>query len=105
DERVFGFLLSSLDADGTVKTDRDKVRLASHEVRLSPEQQRIIDLLEGEFSRAEAAPPSAEEALGRAGVAGDEEHELFQVLVQSGRLVRVKDSLFFHAQALEAIQA
>src|SRR5439155_558846 len=31
--------------------------------------------------------------------------ELFQVLVQSGKLVRVKDSLFFHAQALEAIQA
>jgi selenocysteine-specific elongation factor len=104
DERVFGFLLSSLDVEGTVKTDRDKVRLASHEVRLSPEQQRIVDLLEGEFSRAEAAPPSAEEALGRAGVAGDEEHELFQVLVQSGKLVRVKESLFFHARALDSIQ-
>ena len=104
DERVFGFLLASLDAEGAVKTDRDKVRLAAHEVRLSPEQQRIVDLLEREFNRAEAAPPSAEEALGRAGVTGDEEHELFQVLVQSGKLVRVKDSLFFHAQALDAIQ-
>jgi selenocysteine-specific elongation factor len=28
----------------------------------------------------------------------------FQVLVQSGKLVRVKESLFFHAQALESIQ-
>ena len=82
----------------------DLVRLASHEVRLSPEQQRIVDLLEGEFSRAEAAPPSAEEALGRAGVAGDEEHELFQLLVESRKLVRVKESLFFHAAALDAIQ-
>jgi selenocysteine-specific elongation factor len=26
------------------------------------------------------------------------------VLVQSGKLVRVKDSLFFHARALDAIQ-
>ncbi len=104
DERVFGFLLSSLDAEGIVKIDRDKVRLASHAVRLSPEQQRIVDVLESEFSRAEAAPPSAEEALGRAGVKGDDEHELFQLLVQSGKLVRVKDSLFFHARALDAIQ-
>jgi len=104
DERVFGFLLSSLDAEGVVKIDRDKVRLASHAVRLSPEQQRIVDVLESEFSRAEAAPPSAEEALGRAGVKGDDEHELFQLLVQSGKLVRVKDSLFFHARALDAIQ-
>jgi selenocysteine-specific elongation factor len=105
DERVFAFLLSSLGAEGVVATERDKARLASHVVRLSPEQQRVVDTLESEFSRAEAAPPSAEEALGRAGVAGDEEHELFQVLVQSGKLVRVKDSLFFHARALDAIQA
>jgi selenocysteine-specific elongation factor len=104
DERVFAFLLSSLVAAGVVKTERDKVWLASHEVRLSPEQQRVIDTLEGEFSRAEATPPSPEEALGRAGVKGDEEHELFQVLVQSGKLVRVKESLFFHAQALDSIQ-
>jgi selenocysteine-specific elongation factor len=104
DERVFTFLLSSLAAEGVVKTERDKVWLASHEVRLTPEQQRVIDTLEGEFSRAEAAPPNPEEALGRAGVRGDEEHELFQVLVQSGKLVRVKESLFFHAQALESIQ-
>jgi selenocysteine-specific elongation factor len=105
DERVFAFLLSALGVDGTVKTERDKVRLASHEVRLSPEQQRIIDRLEEDFLRAEAAPPSAEEALGRAGLGGDEEHELFQVLVQAGKLVRVKESLFFHTRALDAIQA
>jgi len=104
DDRVFAFLLSTLDAEGTVKTDRDKVRLASHEVRLSPDQQRVIDRLEEDFLRADAAPPSAEEALGRAGLAGDEEHELFQVLVQVGKLVRVKESLYFHARALETIQ-
>jgi selenocysteine-specific elongation factor len=105
DERVFAFLLSALSADGTVKTERDKVRLASHEVRLSPDQQRVVDRLEDDFLRAEAAPPSAEEALGRAGLGGgDEEHELFQVLVQAGKLVRVKESLFFHARALDTIQ-
>ena len=105
DERVFAFLLSALSADGTVKTERDKVRLASHEVRLSPDQQRVVDRLEDDFLRAEAAPPSAEEALGRVGLGGGgEEHELFQVLVQAGKLVRVKESLFFHARALDTIQ-
>ena len=62
----------------------------------------IVDRLEEDFLRAEAAPPSPEEAHGpgrRAG--GDEEHELFQVLVQAGKLVRVKESLFFHARALD----
>jgi selenocysteine-specific elongation factor len=105
DERVFAFLLSALAAEGTVSTERDKVRLASHEVRLSAAQQRAVDQVEEDFLRAEAAPPSPEEALGRAGLAGDEEHELFQVLVQTGKLVRVKESLFFHTRALDTIQA
>jgi selenocysteine-specific elongation factor len=104
EERVFAHLLASLDAEGVVRIERDKVRLAAHEVRLSPDQQRIVDRLEGEFLAAQAAPPSPEEALGRVGVAGDEEHELFGVLVEGRRLVRVKESLFFHAQALQAIE-
>jgi selenocysteine-specific elongation factor len=104
DERVFAHVLVALEAEGHVRTDRDKVRLASHEVRLSPEQQKAADRLEQEYLSAEAAPPSPEEALARAGQSGDEEHELFQVLIEARKLVRVKDSLYFHARALEAIQ-
>jgi selenocysteine-specific elongation factor len=104
DERVFGHLLDALAAEGLVRTDRDKVRLAAHEVRLSTDQQKVVDRVEQEFRSAAAAPPSPEEALTRAGLAGDEEHELFQLLVQDKKLVRVKDSLYFHAEALESIQ-
>ena len=104
EERIFAHVLGRLDAEGVVRSERDKVRLASHEVHLAPEQQRVVDRVEADFLRAEAAPPSPEEALGRAGVTGDEEHELFQILVEGKRLVRIKESLFFHAQALETIQ-
>ena len=104
DERVFAHLLTTLEAEGVVRADRDKVRLASHEVRLTAEQQKAADRLEQDFLSAAAAPPSPEEALGRAGLSGDEEHELFQVLLEARKLVRVKESLYFHAQALDAIQ-
>jgi selenocysteine-specific elongation factor len=104
DERVFAHLVSALETKGVVRSERDKVRLASHEVRLSPEQQRIVDAVEESFLKAEAAPPSPEEALGRAGLAGDEEHELFQLLVEGRKLVRVKESLYFHTRALDTIQ-
>jgi selenocysteine-specific elongation factor len=104
DERVFAHLLTTLEAEGLVRVDRDKVRLASHEVRLSAEQQKAANRLEQDYLAAAAAPPSPEEALSRAGLSGDEEHELFQVLVEARKLVRVKDSLYFHTQALDAIQ-
>ncbi len=104
DERMFAFLLTALDREGLVRVDRDKVSLASHTVRLSAEQQDVVDRVEREFLEASAAPPSAEEALARAGVGGGEEHELFQYLLEGKRLVRVKESLYFHASALETVQ-
>jgi selenocysteine-specific elongation factor len=104
DEKVFTYVLGALEAEGAVKAERDKVRLATHEVRLSPEQQRVVSRIEEAYLKAEAAPPSPADALAEAGVAGDEEHELFQLLLEAKKLVRVKESLFFHARALEAIQ-
>ncbi|HEX3177094.1 MAG TPA: selenocysteine-specific translation elongation factor [Methylomirabilota bacterium] len=104
DERLFAHVLTALGADGRVRADRDKVRLGTHEVRLDAEQQAAADRVEREFRDAAAAPPSPAEALARAGVRGDEEHELFQVLLDARRLVRVKESLFFHTEALDAIQ-
>jgi selenocysteine-specific elongation factor len=104
DDKIFAHLLAALAGEGAVHVDRDKVRLATHEIRLSDDQRRIVDRLEADFRTAEAAPPSPEEALARAGVGGDEEHELFQLLVEGKKLVRVKESLFFHTEALEAIQ-
>src|SRR5436189_186639 len=89
---------------GRAARDRDKVRRASHQVRLTPEQQRVVDRIEQEFLQAAASPPSPEEALGRAGVSGGDEHELFQFLVEGRKLVRVKESLYFHAAALDTIQ-
>src|SRR5438876_7284016 len=80
------------------------MRLASHEIRLTPDQQRVVDGLEADFLRAGAAPPSPEESLGRLGVKGTDRHELFQLLVAERRLVRVKESLYFHPDALAAIQ-
>jgi len=104
DERVFAHVLGAMAAEAIVRVDRDKVSLASHELRLSPAQQTALERVEREFREAAAAPPSPEEALGRAGLTGDEQHELFQLLLESRKLVRVKESLFFHTAALEAIQ-
>ena len=103
-ERVFAQLLGALEAEGVVRSERDQVRLASHAIRLSPEQERVVKGLEADFRSAGAAPPSPEEALARYGVKGSEKHDLFQVLVADRTLVRVKESLFFHTEALRTVQ-
>src|SRR3989442_410430 len=73
DERVFATLLAALEAEGALASDRDKVRLASHQVRLTPEQQRIVDRVEQEFRKAEASPPKGASHVW-AGLSGATDH-------------------------------
>jgi selenocysteine-specific elongation factor len=103
-EKVFAQLLATLEAEGVVRSERDQVRLGSHVIRLNPEQRRVVEGVEGEFRRAGAAPPAVEEALAKYGVKGTEKHELFLLLLADRKLVRVKESLYFHAEALQDIQ-
>jgi selenocysteine-specific elongation factor len=104
DDRVFLALLERFAAAGDLAVDRDKVRLAGHAVRLDPRQQAVLDRLEAEFRTAGVAPPSLEEAFARLGVApGDQ--ALAQLLLEDRRLVRVREGLYFHAEALLAVQA
>src|SRR5262249_5294289 len=103
-EKVFAQLLASLEANGVVRSERDQVRLASHAIRLSPEQQRVVDGLDVEFRRSAAATRRPEDPLGRRGVKGPEKQAIFQILLADGRPLRVKESLFFHTAALQEIR-
>jgi selenocysteine-specific elongation factor len=100
DERVFFHLLDRFVAAGAIAVERDKVRLASHEVRLDTQQQAWIDRLEAEFREAGVAPPSVEEAFARLGMTRAEDQALLQVLLDARRLLRVKEGLYFHPEPL-----
>ena len=104
DERIFSHMLGTLEAEGLVKAEKDKVRLGAHQIRLSPAQRTAVDKVETLFRSAGAAPPSPEEVLSKAGLTGSEENELFQLLLEERRLIRIKESLFFHAEVLKAIE-
>ena len=100
-ERVFSFLLADLQAAGAVAVEKDKVRLASHVVRPSTVQQDLLQKIEGEFRQTGVSPPSQEEVSQKFGLDEKGAKELFQLLLDEKKLVRVKEGLFFHADALK----
>jgi selenocysteine-specific elongation factor len=105
EERVFLHLLDRFAAASRIAVEKDKVRLAGHQVRLDPRQQAWLTRLEGEFREAGVAPPTPEEAFARLGMAKPDEQALLQVLLDDRRLVRVKEGLYFHAEPLQAAEA
>jgi selenocysteine-specific elongation factor len=100
DERVFLPLLDRFATAGAIAVEKDKVRLAEHQVRLDSQQQALLDRLEAEFREAGVAPPSAEEAFAKLHMSRAEDQALLQVLLDERRLVRVKEGLYFHAAPL-----
>jgi len=101
DERVFLALLERFAAAGVLVVDKDKVRGAGHAVRLTPAQQAASDRIEAEFREAGVAPPSLEEAFAKVGLAGSSAQAMAQLLVESRRLVRIREGLYFHAEPLQ----
>jgi hypothetical protein len=87
-----------------IAVEKDKVRLAGHQVRLDAQQQGRLDRLETEFREAGVAPPSLEEAFATLGMTRPDEQALLQVLLDERRLVRVKEGLYFHVEPLRAAE-
>jgi selenocysteine-specific elongation factor len=103
-DKVFAALLRDLTAAGDLEVSRDKVKLTTHAVTLSPARQALLEALEDRFRQAAFQPPSAEEALSTQEANTAEVHELLQVLVDQQKLVRLKGEIFYHCDALAEIE-
>ncbi len=95
--RFFNDLVGRLAAEGVVGDEGAVVRLADHEVRLSAKQQADLDRLLKLFTSTPYTPPSVAECIATVG------DDVFQWLLDSGRLVRVGEDVVFAAESYEAM--
>jgi len=77
------------------------VRLREHTRELSSEDAGLRDRLEKIYHDAGLAAPGLNEALERAGAAVQQGRKILQLLIDSGRLVKVHGEMFFHRAALD----
>ncbi|MEE9276021.1 MAG: selenocysteine-specific translation elongation factor [bacterium] len=101
-DRVVYAALAELAGAGKIREEGGLVRLAAHQVKVGEELGRVKEKLEAVFRSAEFRPPALEEAFEAAGAKGASGREALQVLVDAGVLLRLKESLVYHREALEA---
>jgi selenocysteine-specific elongation factor len=103
---LFRAALARAEVDGALVSERDVVRSAKHSLALSAEDESLRARLEQIFHGAGLEPPSLEEALAEAG-AKRREHamKILQLLVDAGRLARVREDMFFHREHTERLAA
>ena len=102
---LFRHLLETMEREGLVAVEGDRVRSASHRLVLSPEEERAREAIEESFQLAGLTPPTLEEVAREAGIPADRARALYHVLARTGRLVRLRGGLTFHADALADLRA
>jgi selenocysteine-specific elongation factor len=98
---VFRAVLGTLEREDALVAEKEMVRLPAHTRELSSEDARLRDRLEKIYQDAGLAAPSLNEALAGAGAALQQGRKVFQLLIDSGVLVKVHGEMFFHRAALD----
>jgi selenocysteine-specific elongation factor len=105
DERVYMLAIEALQRQGEVVVERERVRLATHRVALDDTREHLLRQVEGEFLAAGYQPPRVEEIFAKVQIGKGHDRELLQVLVDQGRVVRLKDNVVFHREVLQQVEA
>ena len=103
--RLFNYLLGDLAQKKKVVTEKDVVRLSTHKVTLAQDQEDLSRRLEDSYRRGHFSPPTFKEATEAAKIPPDKVRQLLTVLVNQGRLIKVKEDLYFHQAAIAELKA
>jgi selenocysteine-specific elongation factor len=98
---VFRGVLGILEQEQALIAEKEIVRLREHTRELSGEDSGVRDRLEKVYQDAGLAAPSLNEALERSGLAAPQGRKILQLLIDSGRLVKVHGEMLFHRAALD----
>jgi selenocysteine-specific elongation factor len=100
---VFRAVMSRLEQQGALCSEKEIVRASAYSVSLSPADATLRDRLEQVYRLAALEAPTFDEALERAGnTQTTREHgrKILQLLLDAGAILRVNNDLFLHREAL-----
>ncbi len=103
----FRAVLESLQRDNKIASEKDIVRAAAHNLELSNDEKVLREKLERHYRAAKLEAPKLEDALIESikGTKLNREHarKIFQLLLNSGELVKISDEFYFARTEISAL--
>jgi len=104
DVRLFNHLLSTLMEEKKIISEREILRLTSHTISLKEEEKDLRKKIVLLYARGKLQPPVVKEVALELAVSDSELKPVLLLLTKEGVLVKVKEDLYFHRQALEELE-
>ncbi len=100
--KLFNFLLNQLAEQKILVQEKELVRLSGHKVQLKEDQQAVQDGLEKVYLKSGLQPPYFKELVEQ--FPKGQPREVLELMVKEGKLVKVKEDLYFHKQVIEGLK-
>ncbi|MFQ5604168.1 MAG: selenocysteine-specific translation elongation factor [bacterium] len=101
DRELFDFTLDELKKEPRIKEQGGVIGLSSHKIELPEEHQKWREKIAARLFEEGFATSSEAELEAKIGAAPDVLSEILNLMISSGEIVRVENSMYFHGHRVE----
>lgn len=101
-QRLFNSIIEQLIDEDTIVQEKEALRLKDHKITLARDQESARHRIEEIYLKGGLQPPYFKDLKDR--FPKDAGADLVQVMVKEGLLIKVKEDLYFHREAIEGLK-
>lgn len=102
--KLFNMVLTGLARKERIASDKDNVRLASHQVQLEGEENALRQTIASVYAQAGLAPPSLSDVMVRFRDQKARAQNIVQLMIKDGDLVKINEELCFARAAMDKLR-
>jgi selenocysteine-specific elongation factor len=103
--KLIHFVLERLLKRNELVVEGEVLRLPDHRVSMASDQAKLKETVLDAYRQGGVTPPNLKDVLEGLGVSFKEAGPVFRVLQESGQLVKIKEDMYFAAEAIEQLKA
>lgn len=104
DTRLFNHLLNDLSSASRITVEKENLWLSGHQPALKDTQKLLKDRIAELYRKTGLTPPSFKELVEQLASNDRETKSIINLLTGEGVVVKVKENLWFHSEALEQLK-
>lgn len=104
DIKLFALVVNQMVKDNQIVTEEDTVRLAGHKIALKSDQSDLRRKIIDTYHQSGLQPPYFKDLAREAGADPSQAKDVLNLLVAEGVMVKVKEDLYFHAEAINGLR-